>query len=322
MLQSIKPMLAELGSLPRDDDAWAFELKWDGIRAITYLDKGKLRLESRNGNDLSASFPELDSLREAFSSHQLVLDGEIVSFAADGRPSFQALQPRIHSADRRRSLRLAEEAPVTYVVFDLLFKDGVSLLDEPYDERRRLLEALSLDKVAAVALSARFEGPGADLFAVSKEQGLEGILCKKRLSPYRAGRRSPEWTKVKNTKMQEVVIGGYTAGQGRRANRIGSLLLGLPDGSGRLEYVGQVGTGFTEQILSDLAGRLDPIKSQTSPFSNQVPSKYARSATWVEPVLVGEVTFGEWTKDGRLRHPSWRGLREDKEPTEVVREPQ
>jgi bifunctional non-homologous end joining protein LigD len=322
MLQSIKPMLAELGSLPLNDDAWAFELKWDGIRAVSYLEGKKLRIESRNGNDLSSSFPELDGLKESFAGRQLILDGEIVSFGADGRPSFQALQPRIHSSDRRRSLRLADEAPVTYVVFDLLFEDGEFLLDEFYDERRRRLEALGLEKAERLAVSTRFEGPGKDVFAASKQQGLEGIVCKKRLSPYRPGRRSPEWTKVKNTRMQEVVIGGYTAGQGRRRDRIGSLLLGLPDEKGRLTYIGQVGTGFSEESLSELARRLGPLATSSSPFSNEVPSKYSRDASWVEPLLVGEVTFGEWTKDGRLRHPSWRGLREDKEPKEVVREPQ
>lgn len=320
MPRSVKPMLAELGRLPIDDSAWSFELKWDGIRAISYLEDGRLRIESRNGNDLSASFPDLEGLAESLGGHRLVLDGEIVAFGPDGRPSFQRLQPRIHSSDRRRSLRLAEEQPITYVVFDLLYIDGESLTPKSYLERRAVLEALGIDKVPCCSLSARFDGPGADVFSVSKEQGLEGIVCKKNASPYRVGRRSPEWTKVKHTRMQEVVLGGFTSGQGRRKGQIGSLLLGLPDESGGLTYVGQVGTGFTEKTLADLAELLAPLETEESPFSTPVPSRYSRGATWIAPVLVGEVTFGEWTKDGRLRHPSWRGLREDKEAAEVVRE--
>ncbi len=319
MPRAIKPMLAELGQLPREDSQWSFELKWDGIRAIAYLEDGAVRLESRNGNDLSSSFPELEALGAAFSHRRLVLDGEIVAFGPDGRPSFQALQPRIHSADRLKSARLAQEQPVTYIVFDLLYADGRLLAGESYLDRREALESLGLGGGTAWELSARFDGPGADILRASKEQGLEGVVCKKNDSLYRLGRRSPEWTKVKNLRTQEVVVGGFTSGQGRRAEQIGSLLLGIFE-EGALRYVGQVGTGFTDRLLKELAALLSPLVIEESPFAGGVPARYARGATWVEPRLVGEVAFGEWTKDGRLRHPAWRGLRDDKEPAEVVRE--
>lgn len=319
MPRGLKPMLAELGRLPADDTGWAYELKWDGIRAVGYLEAGSLHLESRNGNDLTVSFPELAGLGEALGDATLVLDGEIVAFGPDGRPSFQQLQPRVHTTDRLRAARLAETQPVTYVVFDLLYQDGALLVDLPYLERRRRLEALGLEAPPRCALSTRFEGPGGDVFAASKQQGLEGIVAKRLSSPYRVGRRSFEWTKVKNTLMQEVVVGGFTPGQGRRRDQLGSLLLGIREAGG-LGYVGQVGTGFSEESLRELRSLLAPLERATSPFAGEVPPRYARAAHWVEPRLVGEVSFSEWTKEGRLRQPSWRGLRDDKSPDEVVRE--
>ena len=319
MPADIQPMLATLGRLPARDEEWTYEFKWDGIRALAYVDGGRARLVSRNGNELTASFPELRGLGEALGSTRVVLDGEIVAFGPDGRPSFQLLQPRIHAGDSAKARRLAEAQPVTYVVFDVLYEDGETLLDQPYRERRDRLEHLGLDRGAAWTLSPRFEGPGSDVLRASQEQGLEGVLAKRTDSPYRPGRRSPEWTKVKNVFMQEVVIGGWTPGQGRRKDRIGSLLLGIPEG-GALRYVGQVGTGFTEEALVDLQRRLEPLEQAANPFSNAVPPRYRKDARWTAPKLVGEVVFGEWTKDGRLRQPSWRGLRPDKHPAEVVRE--
>jgi bifunctional non-homologous end joining protein LigD len=317
----LRPMLAALGTLPGDDDRWAFEFKWDGIRAIGQVDGGRLRITSRNGNDLTGSFPELRALGEHLGSHQVVMDGEIVAFDEKGRPRFQRLQPRIHAADAGKAKRLAAEQPVVYVLFDLLYIDGESLLALPYVERRRRLEALGLDreKGASWTLSPRFDGPGADILQASKEQGLEGVLAKRRDSPYLPGRRSPTWTKVKNVRAQEVVIGGWTPGEGHRQGRFGSLLLGLP-GDGGLVYVGQVGTGFSDAVLDDLVAALERRRSESSPFNGDVPRQYRNVATWVEPTLVGEVSFSEWTADGRMRHPSWRGLRDDKAPDEVRRE--
>ncbi len=317
----IRPMLAAPGALPKDDAAWAYEFKWDGVRAIGHIDGGRIRITSRNGNDLSASFPELRALGERFGSHQVVIDGEIVAFDDKGRPRFQRLQPRIHAADAANARRLAAEQPVVYVLFDLLYLDGESLLARPYVERRRRLEALGIDKDGAVSwtLSPRFEGPGSDILRASREQGLEGVLAKRLDSPYLPGKRSSTWTKVKNILTQEVVIGGFTPGEGHRQGRFGSLLLGIPSETG-LRYVGQVGTGFTEGTLDHLGGILEASRSEVNPFTTDVPRRYLNVATWVEPRLVGEVRFSEWTTDGRMRHPAWRGLRDDKAPGEVRRE--
>jgi bifunctional non-homologous end joining protein LigD len=319
--EEVRPMLAATGTLPADDAAWAYEFKWDGVRAIGRIDGGRIRLTSRNGNDLTGSFPEIRALGEHFGSHQVVIDGEIVAFDDQGRPRFQKLQPRIHATDAAKAGRLAAEQPVVYVIFDLLYLDGRSLMTDPYTERRRLLESLGLEKAKAGSwtLSPRFDGPGSDILRASQEQGLEGVLAKRRDSPYLPGKRSPTWTKVKNVRTQEVVIGGWTPGEGHREGRFGSLLLGIPTDAG-LEYVGQVGTGFSEAVLDDLTATLRVLRSGKSPFATDVPRQYRKVATWVEPSLVGEVSFGEWTTDGRMRHPSWRGIRDDKEWREVRRE--
>jgi bifunctional non-homologous end joining protein LigD len=335
MPSSIKPMLASLGQLPApDDERWAYEFKWDGVRAIAYLDGGQVRLESRNGNDLTTSFPELRALGARLGGGSVILDGEIVAFDSHRRPSFQLLQPRIHSSDAAKTLRLAAQQPVTLIVFDILWLNGEPLLDLTYDERRQRLDQLGLGLGLgngrgrdddgggggeAWTVSPRFEGPGADVLSASKQQGLEGVVAKRTDSPYRPGKRSPEWTKVKNILAQEVVIGGWTPGQGHRTNQIGSLLLGLHD-QGALAYIGQVGTGFTEGALTDLAKALEPLERESSPFNGEIPSRYRKNAHFAEPRLVGEVSFTEWTTEGRLRHPSWRGLRHDKRPEEVGRE--
>ena len=317
----VRPMLATLGELPKDDEAWAYEFKWDGIRAISYVDGGRIRVESRNGNDLTHSFPELRALGEQLGSRRVVLDGEIVAFDEAGRPRFQLLQPRIHATDAHKATVLAAEQPVVYVLFDVLYIDGESLLGLTYVERRRRLEGLALLATSPDhwTLSPRFAGPGADVLRASQAQGLEGVLAKRLDSPYLPGKRSPSWTKVKNLLTQEVIVGGWTPGVGNRQGRLGSLLLGIPGDEG-LHYIGQVGTGFTVSTLDDLAGRLEPRRSQRNPFVTAVPRRYENVAIWVDPTLVGEVSFSEWTNEGRLRHPSWRGLRDDKSPEEVRRE--
>jgi len=316
---SIAPMLAVSGSLPKSDDGWSYEFKWDGIRAVAYVDGGRIRLCSRNGNDLTSSFPELRALGEALGSRQVVLDGEIVAFDDEGRPSFQRLQPRIHASNETQARRRAEQQPVSYLLFDVMHAEGRSLLDEPYTARRDRLEQMKLDG-PHWSVSPRFPGPGHDILEASKEQGLEGVVAKRDDSTYLPGRRSPAWTKVKNLRTQEVVVGGFTPGEGRRAGRLGSLILGIPGEGGALEYVGQVGTGFDEAALTELGKLLSSRERRTSPFAGKIAQPYERAATWVEPELVGEVSFSEWTKDGRLRQPSWRGLRDDKSPSEVVRE--
>jgi bifunctional non-homologous end joining protein LigD len=316
--QHITPMLATLGELPSDDANWAYEMKWDGVRALIAVDGGRITITSRNGNDVTVSYPELRGLGEQLGSTQALLDGEIVSFDDAGRPSFERLQQRMHVASASTARRLAESVPAVYLTFDLLHLDGRSLLDVPYTQRRELLDNLELAGPSWQTPPV-FEGDGASAVQASKHQGLEGVVAKRLESRYTPGRRTRDWVKVKNIQTQEVVIGGWRPGKGRRAGMIGSLLLGLPDEYG-LHYVGQVGTGFTDSALREMATQLQRLARKTSPFSPDVPRADARDARWVRPVLVGEVAFGEWTADDRLRHPSWRGLRPDKSPDDVVRE--
>lgn len=318
--KTIEPMLATSGPLPaaRDAAAWAYEMKWDGVRAVIHVDGGRVRIMSRNDRDVSVSYPELRGLGEQLGSTQAVLDGEIVSFDDDGRPSFGRLQQRMHVANAAQARRLAGSVPAVFLAFDLLHLDGTSLLDRPYEQRRELLERLELDGPAWQTPPA-FQGDGAQAVRASREQQLEGVVAKRLTSAYRPGRRSLDWVKVKNIRTQEVVIGGWRPGQGRRTGTVGSLLMGLP-GDGGLRYCGHVGTGFTAAMLDDLAGRLAQLERKTSPFDAELPRADSRDAHWVRAKLVGEVAFTEWTGDHRLRHPSWRGLRPDKAPDEVVRE--
>jgi len=328
----VPPMLAVAGTLPAESDGWAYEFKWDGARAIAYVEGGRARFLSRNANDMTASFPELRPLGESLGARQVILDGEIVAFDDEGRPRFQLLQPRLHvgvpeadgdgrrPARRRPSRAGTSSRPVVYVIFDVLHLDGSSRLEEPYSKRRKLLESLKLSKGANWTIGPSFPGPGSDVLAASLDKGLEGVVAKRTDSRYQPGRRSPAWRKVKNFLTQEVVLGGYTPGEGKRSGSIGSLLLGIPTDEGGLEYVGQVGTGFSEEILRDLGREFSERVRDRSPFSTKVPPNYAKKATWLEPDLVGEVAFSEWTTDRRLRQPAWRGLRTDKSPGEVVRE--
>jgi len=301
-------MLATAGALPADSAAWAYEVKFDGIRAIGYIDRD-VRLISRNGNDVTAAWPELADLAPA--APPIVVDGEIVAFAADGRTSFAALQPRMHQRNPAMIRALTRSVPATYLIFDLLHIGDRPLIDLPYEQRRRLLEQLGL-RGPNWRIPPRLTGTGADVLAESARLGLEGIVCKRLDSPYLPGRRSPLWTKVKNVNDQEIVIVGWRPGAGRRAGRIGSLLMGVHDETGKLVYIGNVGTGFTQAMLDDLQNKLRPLRRRTPTVAAPV-----KDAIWVEPELVGEVSFTERTGDGRLRHPSWRGLRPDKTPAEV-----
>ncbi|MEV7969877.1 non-homologous end-joining DNA ligase [Sphaerisporangium sp. NPDC088356] len=321
-LPAYTPMLAQLGPLPPpgEDDAWGHEMKWDGVRALAYVENSALRLISRTGKEVTVAYPELYALAGAVGGHDVVLDGEIVAFDEAGRPSFSALQPRMHQRREERVRKLAQTIPVTYMLFDILHVGTQSSIALPYVRRRELLE----DIVSAGArwqVPAWFRDDGSHALDLSRRLGMEGIVSKRLQSPYRPGRRSPEWTKVKNFRAQEVVIGGWTPGRGRRSSTIGSLLLGVHKGD-QLIYAGNVGTGFTEETLRELGSILAPLSRATPPFDAPVPREQARDARWVEPVLVGEVQYAEWTPDGRLRHPSWRGLRDDKSPENVTREPE
>jgi bifunctional non-homologous end joining protein LigD len=317
MPDSIEPMLARLSTMPKDEAGWAFEVKWDGVRAIARSEPGRLHLITRNGNDVSAAYPELRALNRALGSRSALLDGEIVAFDEDGKPSFQALQPRIHLRGETAVRRRAAEHPVTYVIFDLLWLDGHSLLDLPYTERRKQLAALELDG-EHWRVPAHHEGTGTALLAATREQGLEGVVAKRLDSRYAPGRRDGSWLKIKHSQRQELVIGGWTEGRRARQGRLGALELGVHDPkTGELKYAGRVGTGFDEAELDRLARLLEPLARRSSPFAGRQP---ARGAHFVEPRLVAEIEFGEWTRDGRLRHPRYEGLRDDKPADEVVRE--
>jgi bifunctional non-homologous end joining protein LigD len=313
-------MLAVPGTLPpaAEDAEWAYEMKWDGVRTVAYAEGGRLRLRSRNDLDVTAAYPEVRGLAEQLGSVPAVLDGEIVALDEAGRPDFGLLQRRMGVTKPAQVRRLADEVPVVYLVFDVLYLDGRSTTGLPYPDRRELLEGLRLEGPAWAVPPASFGG-GEQMVAVSRERGLEGVLAKRVDSTYLPGRRSPHWRKVKNVRTQEVVVAGWRPGNGRRAGTIGSLLLGLPGDQG-LEYVGHVGTGFTAAALADAERRLRPLERKTSPFAVGPPRADAKDAHWVTPKLVGEVMFTEWTGDGRLRHPSWRGFRPDKDPGEVHRE--
>lgn len=315
----IRPMLATAGELPGAavEDDWAFEMKWDGVRAVVYVHRDRIVVRTRNDRDVTATYPELVGLAGALGRAGGVLDGELVALDASGRPSFGELQARMHV--QRPTAALQERVPVSLLCFDLLHHRGRSLLARPYEQRRAALLDLGLDG-AHWAVPPAFEGDAQAALEASQTQGLEGVIAKRRQSTYQPGRRSRDWVKVKHVRMQEVVVGGWRPGEGRRAGGVGSLLLGVPDASGRLVYAGHVGTGFTERMLDDLARQLEPLARATPPFADDVPRAHARDARWVTPRLVGEVAFTEWTRDGRLRHPTWRGLRVDKTPADVVRE--
>jgi bifunctional non-homologous end joining protein LigD len=314
--EHVKPMLAVLSTLPPDEEHWAYEVKWDGVRAIAFCESGRLRLESRTLRDITSHYPELRALAEELGAREVVLDGEIVAYDESGRPSFQRLQRRMHLASESAVRRRMADTPVTYVIFDLLHLDGRSLADLPYTERRDRLEELAPDG-PSWQTPRNHRGDGAALLEATAKQGLEGIVAKRIDSRYLPGRRGRAWLKVKNFQGQELVIGGYLPGQGRRADTLGALLVGYHDADGDLRYAGRVGTGFTDEMLRDLLSRLEPLRTRETPFTGRQPPK---AAIFVEPRLVAEVAFSEWTSARTLRAPSFKGLHADKDPADVVLE--
>jgi bifunctional non-homologous end joining protein LigD len=316
---SVKPMLATSGELPADNTGWAFEIKWDGVRTILFVEGGRVRAQSRNDLDVTASFPELAEIGEFLGMTTCVIDGEVVALGDDGRPSFARLQQRMHVANEREARRRAASQPVTFVAFDLLYVDGHSLLVETYEERRARLESLHLSGPTFTTTESFRDVPGQDVLAAATSNGLEGIVGKRRDSPYLPGRRSSDWIKVKSFRTQEAVIGGWTDGRGEREGSLGALLLGLPTDDG-LRYIGKVGTGFNERSRKALLAELGRHATRKSPFASPPPARETANSHFVRPELVGEVAYGEWTPAGRLRHPIWRGLRPDKSPKEVVAE--
>ncbi|YCK81784.1 ATP-dependent DNA ligase [Arthrobacter sp. D3-18] len=311
------PMLATSGTTAdlRGDD-WLYELKWDGIRAIITGTEGKIRLMSRNGNDLTAAYPELTD-RACWPDGDFVADGEIVALGKGSRPDFGRLQLRMNLVKAADIERARSTVPVQLMLFDLLYDDATDLSGLPFRERRERLSGFAqrLPKGCPLHLSAVLDHDVEDLMTSAAELGLEGVMAKKADSRYVIGRRSRSWIKLKLEQSQEVVVGGWRPGAGARSGTFGALLLGIPDGD-KLHYVGRVGTGFKDWQLRDVMEKLEPLGVGNSPFAD-IPREDAAGAKWVSPELVAEVTFGEWTGPGRLRHPVWRGWRPDKSPEDV-----
>ncbi len=309
------PMLATLVNEAFNDDDWLFEIKWDGYRAIcTAREDGKISLVSRNGLDFLKQFPELEELRNAWTTLPIVVDGEIVSVDERGRSSFQRLQG---SFNRRRPSARSPEAKkyvLTYVAFDVLYADGKDLRKTPLEQRKAVLQQ-AIGDTDLVLYSKHVIGDGCTFFEQAQRQQLEGIIGKRRDSSYHE-RRTRDWVKIKAQQMQECVIGGFTEPRGSRKG-FGALLLGLYD-RGKLSYVGHVGTGFDTKTLDAMSAQLKKIERKTSPFVNAVDSN--TKAHFVEPKLVAQVRFTEWTRDGYMRQPAFLGMRTDKSPKECVRE--
>jgi bifunctional non-homologous end joining protein LigD len=294
-------MLATLVDAPFHRPGWIWEEKYDGIRLIAVKDGRRVRLLSRNDKDRSDDFPEIVAALAALPAPTLVLDGEVVVFDVDGISRFQLLQRRAAGA-----------SPPIYVVFDCLHARGRDLVNEPLATRRRVLEA-EVRKGPRVQIARRLADDGLAAFAEARRRGLEGVIGKDPRTPYLPGVRSPTWCKVKVRAEEEFVIGGFSAPRGGR-HYLGALLVGAWDGD-VLRYAGKVGTGFTDATLTDLHRRLSPLVQPQSPF---VDAPRARDVTWVAPHLVAQLAFTERTHDGKLRHPTFLGLRTDKPPTEVL----
>jgi bifunctional non-homologous end joining protein LigD len=318
--ERIEPMFAALGTEKDIENSsdWVFEMKWDGIRAIARITEGKLRLISRRGVDVTDRYPELADLPDHVTG-DAVLDGEIVALSKSGRPDFGLLQNRMNLVQPGEIERARKVTPVHYMLFDLLEHGGRSLMPLDYEQRRAELEAaVTTTQSGTVQVPPAFEGDIEHAMESSRQLGLEGVVAKRRDSRYRPGSRTSAWTKLKHHSTQEVIIGGWREGKGRRAGGVGSLLLGVNDGD-QLRYIGRVGTGFTDKQLDELDRLVKKHARQTNPLAD-VPAIDTRDAHWVTPTLVGEVEFAEWTGDGHLRQPSWRGWRPDKSAAEVVRE--
>jgi bifunctional non-homologous end joining protein LigD len=312
--EDLRPMLAKPGGLPREDAAFAYEVKWDGVRALVAVEGGRARARSRRGSDITGSYPELRELGRALGATEILLDGELVAFDEDGRPSFERLQRRMHASETA-ARRLVDRVPVTYVAFDVLHLDGRSRLALPYRERRQLLDGLKLEGPHWRA-PASHAGDGEDMVRASREQGLEGVVAKRLDSPYEPGRRTGAWIKIKHRRSAKLVVGGWMPGEGGRRGRIGSLLTGFHDDEdGTLRYSGRVGSGLREEHLDRLTALLEPLRRDSSPFSGRQPP---RGAEFAEPELVVQVEFAEWTHSRTLRAPVFVALLEGADAAEVT----
>jgi bifunctional non-homologous end joining protein LigD len=317
--EQVEPMLATVVDEANfgDETGWAFEMKWDGVRAIAYLAAGRVKLLSRKGRDDTNTYFDVAEELTKINVQTAILDGEIVVTDTAGRPNFGLLQHRINLTKPADIDRAAKTYPAQLLLFDILELNGQSLIKKTYQERREILEEfVPAMPGSRIQVPPIFEGDLRAARETADQLRLEGVVAKRRNSIYQPGRRAHTWLKIKLHRMQEVVIGGWREGQGRRGGGVGSLLMGIPTEAG-LRYVGRVGSGFNDRQLDDIQAKLERLRRKTSPFLD-VPREDARDAHWVKPSLVGEVSYGELTEPGRLRHPVWRGLRTDKSPDEVV----
>ena len=314
MPASIEPMMATLADrMPRGED-WLFEVKWDGVRAIAFLDNEEVRLQSRSGLRCERQYPELAVMPHHIAASRAVIDGEIAVLDAKGVSQFHLIQPRIANTDPNTIAHLVRSTPAIYFAFDLLYLDGYDLRGVALEKRRELLQQV-LTSGPAIRLSDFFPGAGEELLEAARENGLEGIVAKHAGSTYES-RRSREWLKIKIVGEQEFVIGGFTEPQGDR-DYFGALVLGVHR-DGELRWVGNVGTGFDQKLLAGLHARLQPLITKTCPFA--VRPKPDRGITWVKPELVCQVKYANWTPDNHLRAPVFVGLRNDVEASGVRRE--
>lgn len=306
MPETIEPMKATLGA-PGPGTDWQFEVKWDGYRAIAFCGM-KFRLQGRRLNEIGPDFPEIAGLGEDPAAEGLILDGELVVFDEEGHPDFQLMQAR-------RDLGLR----ANFLAFDLLWQKGRDLRESPYHVRRELLEGLGLAG-PRWNVPDRIDASLEEALTATARLGLEGVVAKDPESPYVSGRRSRYWMKVKHRRRQEFVVGGWLPGKGHRSGTLGSLLVGYQEAGAGLRFAGRVGTGLDDRLLARLSSELAALERSKSPFTPEDVSGLPRDARWCEPRMVIEVGFTQWTRDGRLRNPTYLGERPDKDPSEVVRE--
>jgi bifunctional non-homologous end joining protein LigD len=285
----VPPMKAAIGTLPPDDERWAYEIKWDGYRTLAFVEGGRVRLQSTKGLDVTANYPELAGIHEGVHADVAILDAELVVLGEDGKPRFALVQQHTRQA--------------ALMLFDVLRVDDHDTIGLPYEDRRRLLDQL-VEPGDNWAVPSYQIGDGASLLAVTLEQDLEGVMAKRLGSVYVPGKRSPNWRKVKNRRRTDVVIGGFTEGGGNRTSTFGSLLVGRYDGDA-LVFAGGVGTGFNQKLLTGLTKRLRSMATRECPFDPLPPAAYRKGATWVRPELGAEIEMTEFTNDGLVRHASF-----------------
>jgi len=314
----IRPMKASPGNVTPTGEDWSYEIKWDGMRIVAFLDDSGVRLQSSNGNNVTNTFPELAGLRDLLVGFEsLILDGEVVAMD-NGTPDFGRLQHRMHVDDPNEALRRAAEVPISYAIFDVLGVNGNDTLRLPLSDRRGLLDQI-VEPGSHWLLTESHTGDPAALLDVVVQNGLEGLVAKLLSSQYVQGKRSKAWVKIKPRLRQEFIVGGWSDGRDGNAGSLGSLLLGVMAG-GALVHCGSVGSGLTTATRAEWLDLLESISCQESPFANAVAPTMGRTFRWCDPRLVVEVAFHDWPQGAHLRHPVYLGRRDDKSAHEVVRE--